>query len=156
MTSFLSASSLQRDINRKTAMMVNIAYAVLSALKVAVKETRSAPGSLKGPAVEKVMQDLLHVSQPQRYFCLTRTDFVSCLLSFPIPSSATLPVRHWGVCATALEMLLQPPKSTTWWTRLLLIASQMLVRVTPSLLDVFTLSLVVWLLASISRIYLGY
>ncbi|KAI4916154.1 hypothetical protein J4E85_010242 [Alternaria conjuncta] len=61
MTSFLSASSLQRDINRKTAMMVNIAYAVLSALKVAVKETRSAPGSLKGPAVEKVMQDLLHV-----------------------------------------------------------------------------------------------
>lgn len=63
MTSFLSASSLQRDINRKTAMMVNIAYAVLSALKVAVKETRSAPGSLKGPAVEKVMQDLLHVSR---------------------------------------------------------------------------------------------
>lgn len=63
MTSFLSAGSLQRDINRKTAMMVNIAYAVLSALKVAVKETRSAPGSLKGPAVEKVMQDLLHVSR---------------------------------------------------------------------------------------------
>lgn len=43
-------------------MMVNIAYAVLSALKVAVKETRSAPGSLKGAAIEKVMQDLLHVS----------------------------------------------------------------------------------------------
>ncbi|KAF1946540.1 HEAT repeat protein-like protein [Clathrospora elynae] len=61
MTSFLSASSLQRDINRKTAMMVNIAFAVLSALKVAVKETRSAAGSLKGPAVEKVMQDLLHL-----------------------------------------------------------------------------------------------
>ncbi|KAF1844910.1 HEAT repeat protein-like protein [Cucurbitaria berberidis CBS 394.84] len=61
MTSFLSASSLQRDINRKTAMMVNIAYAILSTLKVAVKETRSASGSLKGPAVEKVMQDLLHL-----------------------------------------------------------------------------------------------
>ena len=42
--------------------MVNIAYALLSALKVAVKETRSTPGSLKGAAVEKVMQDLLHVS----------------------------------------------------------------------------------------------
>jgi len=67
MTSFLSASSLQRDINRKTAMMVNIAYAVLSALKVAVKETRSAPGSLKGVAVEKVMQDLLHVSNLSDY-----------------------------------------------------------------------------------------
>jgi len=43
-------------------MMANIAYALLSALKVAVKETRSAPGNLKVPAVEKVMQDLLHVS----------------------------------------------------------------------------------------------
>ena len=61
-TSFLSASSLQRDINRKTAMMVNIAYALLAALKVAVKETHSASGNLKGPAVEKVMQELLHVS----------------------------------------------------------------------------------------------
>jgi hypothetical protein len=62
MTSFLSANSLQRDVNRKTAMMVNMACALLLALKVAVKETRSPPGSLKGTAVEKVMQDLLHVS----------------------------------------------------------------------------------------------
>jgi hypothetical protein len=62
MTSFLSASSLQRDSNRKSAMMVNVAFAILAALKVAVKETRSAPGSLKGSAVEKVMQELLHVS----------------------------------------------------------------------------------------------
>ncbi|KAH8726034.1 HEAT repeat protein-like protein [Phaeosphaeriaceae sp. PMI808] len=61
MTSFLSANSLQRDINRKTAMMVNMACALLLTLKVAVKETRSAPGSLKGVAVEKVMQDLLHI-----------------------------------------------------------------------------------------------
>ncbi|KAH3955539.1 hypothetical protein HBI81_036910 [Parastagonospora nodorum] len=61
MTSFLSASSLQRDINRKTAMMVNMACALLLALKVAVKETRSPSGSLKGVAVEKVMQDLLHM-----------------------------------------------------------------------------------------------
>jgi hypothetical protein len=62
MTSFLSANSLQRDVNRKTAMMVNMACALLLTLKVAVKETRSPPGSLKGTAVEKVMQDLLHVS----------------------------------------------------------------------------------------------
>lgn len=62
MTSFLSANILQRDINRKAAMMVNIAYALLSALKVAVKETRSPPGDLKGSAVEKVIQGLLHVS----------------------------------------------------------------------------------------------
>ncbi|KAF2180230.1 hypothetical protein K469DRAFT_640024 [Zopfia rhizophila CBS 207.26] len=61
MTSFLSANSLQRDANRKAAMMVNIAFALLAALKVAVKETRSAPGDLKGPAVEKVIQELLHV-----------------------------------------------------------------------------------------------
>jgi hypothetical protein len=62
MTSFLSANSLQRDSNRKSAMMVNVAFAILAALKVAVKETRSASGSLRGSAVEKVMQELLHVS----------------------------------------------------------------------------------------------
>jgi hypothetical protein len=94
MTSFLSASSLQRDINRKTAMMVNIAYAVLSALKVAVKETRSAPGSLKGPAVEKVMQDLLHVSQAICRVFSSSADSSSCLLFFQTHSSAILPVRH--------------------------------------------------------------
>jgi len=62
MTSFLSANSLQREINRKTAMMVNMASALLLTLKVAVKETKSDAGSLKGTAIEKVMQDLLHVS----------------------------------------------------------------------------------------------
>jgi len=57
-------------------MMVNIAYAVLAALKVAVKETRSAPGSLKGLAVEKVIQELLHVRNWQD--CTeTRTDICS-------------------------------------------------------------------------------
>lgn len=60
-SSFLSANSLQRDPARKAAMIINIALALLSALKVAVKETRSASGDLKGPAVEKVMQDLIHV-----------------------------------------------------------------------------------------------
>ncbi|KAF2878530.1 armadillo-type protein [Massariosphaeria phaeospora] len=69
MTSFLSANSLQRDTNRKAAMMVNIAVALLSALKVAVKETKSAPGDLKSSAVEKVMQEFLHVFviQPDPY-----------------------------------------------------------------------------------------
>lgn len=51
-------------MNRKAAMMVNIAYALLGALKVSVKETRSAPGDLKSAAVEKVIQELLHVSSP--------------------------------------------------------------------------------------------
>ena len=73
MTSFLSANSLQRDVHRKTAMMVNIAYGLLSALKVAVKETRSASGSLRGAAVEKVMQDLLHVSTYTRKVVPTYT-----------------------------------------------------------------------------------
>ncbi|KAF2274230.1 ARM repeat-containing protein [Westerdykella ornata] len=61
MTSFLAAGSLQRDVHRKSAMMVNIAYALLSALKVAVKETRCAPGDLKSSAVEKVILELLHL-----------------------------------------------------------------------------------------------
>jgi hypothetical protein len=48
-------------------MMVNMACALLLTLKVAVKETRSPSGSLKGVAVEKVMQDLLHVSKPNLF-----------------------------------------------------------------------------------------
>ncbi|OCK79552.1 ARM repeat-containing protein [Lepidopterella palustris CBS 459.81] len=61
LSSFLSANSLQRDPARKAAMMVNIAMALLAALKIAVKETQFEPGDLKGPAVERVMQELLHV-----------------------------------------------------------------------------------------------
>jgi hypothetical protein len=102
MTSFLSASSLQRDTNRKTAMMVNMACALLCALKVAAKETRAAAGSLKGLAVEKVMQDLLHVCT-----CLVSTRTISNLsrssLSCQIRTCVTLPERHLAVCAAGLE-----------------------------------------------------
>ncbi|KAF2454512.1 HEAT repeat protein-like protein [Lineolata rhizophorae] len=59
MVSFLSANSLQRDPARKAAMTVNIAAALLSTMKVAVKETRSSPGDLKAPPVEKAIQELL-------------------------------------------------------------------------------------------------
>lgn len=62
MTSFMSANSLIRDPARKAAITVNVATALLGALKVANKETLSAPGDLKGQAVEKVMEEMLHVS----------------------------------------------------------------------------------------------
>lgn len=59
----LSAQSLQRNQGRKAAMTVNIAVAFLNTLKVAVKETSSAPGDLKHGATEKIMQELLMVSR---------------------------------------------------------------------------------------------
>lgn len=98
MTSFLSAGSLQRDINRKTAMMVNIAYGLLSALKVAVKETRSASGSLKGAAVEKVMQELLHVSTP-RFWPPNSANLRRSSLFYQTRSSADWPAKPWVVSA---------------------------------------------------------
>ncbi|OAX80699.1 hypothetical protein ACJ72_04963 [Emergomyces africanus] len=55
----LSAQSLNRNPGRKSAMTVNIAVALLVTLKVAVKETPSASGSLRYPATEKVMQELI-------------------------------------------------------------------------------------------------
>jgi hypothetical protein len=82
-TSFLSANTLQRDIHRKSAMMVNIAYALLGALKVAVKETRSSPGDLKGSAVEKVIQELLHVSSSKSVDRETLTCQVFIILPDP-------------------------------------------------------------------------
>lgn len=59
----LSAQSLIRNPGRKAAMTVNIAMALLHALKVTVKETASAPGNMKSPATEKIIQELLQVSE---------------------------------------------------------------------------------------------
>ncbi|KAF2084373.1 HEAT repeat protein-like protein [Saccharata proteae CBS 121410] len=59
-SSFLSSANLQRDPARKAAMTVNIATALLGALKVANKEFPSASGDMRGSAVEKVIQELLH------------------------------------------------------------------------------------------------
>ncbi|KAK0101044.1 hypothetical protein ONS96_006274 [Cadophora gregata f. sp. sojae] len=66
---FLSAGSLQRDPGRKAAMNVNVATALFSTLKVAVKETQSPSGDLTNPAVEKLMQEILHsfVIHPDQY-----------------------------------------------------------------------------------------
>ncbi|KFY69762.1 hypothetical protein V499_09780 [Pseudogymnoascus sp. VKM F-103] len=69
MTTFLAAGSLQRDPGRKAAMNVNVATALLSALKVAVKETRSPSGDVSNPAVEKLLSEMLRgfVTQPDQY-----------------------------------------------------------------------------------------
>ncbi|KAH0543337.1 hypothetical protein FGG08_002293 [Glutinoglossum americanum] len=66
---FLAANSLQRDPGRRAAMTVNIALALLSALKVSVKETLSAPGDLRSPPVEKIIQEMLRgfVVHPDQY-----------------------------------------------------------------------------------------
>lgn len=57
---FLSSQSLQRNPGRRAAMIINIAVALLHALKAASKETESA-GRLS-PAIDKTMQELLQVS----------------------------------------------------------------------------------------------
>lgn len=62
----LSAQSLNRNPGRRSAMTVNIAVALLLTLKIAVKGTPSAPGSLRYPATEKVMQELIQVSRSFR------------------------------------------------------------------------------------------
>lgn len=62
LSSFISSGSLQRDVARRAALTVNVAVALLSTLKVSAKETSSPPGNLRGQAVEKILQELLHVS----------------------------------------------------------------------------------------------
>ncbi|KAL2271530.1 hypothetical protein VTJ83DRAFT_901 [Remersonia thermophila] len=68
-TTFLAAGSLQRDPGRKAAINVNVATALLSILRVAVKETRSPPGDVTNAAVEKLIQELLRdfVLDPDQY-----------------------------------------------------------------------------------------
>ena len=70
LTSFLSASILQRDPARKAAITVNIAIAFLSALKVAVSDTGFARGDLRSSQTEKKMQDLLRVQTPSAVFAI--------------------------------------------------------------------------------------
>jgi hypothetical protein len=66
---YTSAGSLQRDPGRKAAMTVNIASALLSTLKVAVKETQSAPGDVTNLAVEKLLQEMIRdfIVDPDQY-----------------------------------------------------------------------------------------
>jgi HEAT repeat-containing protein 5 len=66
---FTSAGSLQRDPGRKAAINVNVAVAVLSTLRVAVKETKSSPGDVTNLAVERLLQDMVRdfVIDPDQY-----------------------------------------------------------------------------------------
>ncbi|SPO02739.1 related to rat omega-conotoxin-sensitive calcium channel alpha-1 subunit rbB-I [Cephalotrichum gorgonifer] len=54
---FSSAGPLQRDPGRKAAINVNVSAAILSTLRVAVKETSCPPGDITNVAVERLLQD---------------------------------------------------------------------------------------------------
>ncbi|KXH41254.1 hypothetical protein CNYM01_04613 [Colletotrichum nymphaeae SA-01] len=56
---FMSAGPLLRDPGRKAAMNVNVSVAILSTLRVAVKETQSSRGNVTNLAVERLLQDML-------------------------------------------------------------------------------------------------
>ncbi|KAK4217903.1 hypothetical protein QBC37DRAFT_24775 [Rhypophila decipiens] len=68
-TTFVAAGSLQRDPGRRAAINVNVATALLSTLRVAVKETKSSPGDITTIAVEKLIQEQLRnfVLDPDQY-----------------------------------------------------------------------------------------
>ncbi|KAH6624733.1 armadillo-type protein [Chaetomium sp. MPI-SDFR-AT-0129] len=69
-TTFVAAGSVQRDPGRKAAVNVNVATALLSILRVAVKETKAPAGDVTNEAVEKLIQELL------RDFVLDRDQYV--------------------------------------------------------------------------------
>ncbi|KAK3357004.1 armadillo-type protein [Lasiosphaeria hispida] len=68
-TTFTAAGSLQRDPGRKAAIKVNVATALLSTLRVAVKETKSPSGNITTLAVERLIQEMLrdYVLDPDQY-----------------------------------------------------------------------------------------
>ncbi|KAK3333612.1 armadillo-type protein [Cercophora scortea] len=68
-TTFVAAGSLQRDPGRRAAINVNVATALLSTLRVAVRETKSSPGDITNIAVERLIQELLRnfVLDPDHY-----------------------------------------------------------------------------------------
>ncbi|CAI4219510.1 unnamed protein product [Parascedosporium putredinis] len=56
---FSSAGPLQRDPGRRAAVNVNVSAAILSTLRVAVKETNAPPGDITNAAVERLIQDMI-------------------------------------------------------------------------------------------------
>ncbi|KAG6040878.1 hypothetical protein E4U41_006790 [Claviceps citrina] len=70
---FASAGILQRDAGRQAAITVNVALAILSSMKVAVKETSSQSGSVANLAVERLLQDMV------RDFVLDQDQYVRSL-----------------------------------------------------------------------------
>lgn len=68
-TTFVAAGSLQRDPGRKAAINVNVGTALLSTLRVTMRETRCPPGNITNMAVEKLLQEMLRdiVLDPDQY-----------------------------------------------------------------------------------------
>jgi len=66
---FMSDEALQRSPGRKAAINVNVAVALLSTLKVAVKDTQAPSGEVTNVAVEKLLQDMIRgfVIDPDQY-----------------------------------------------------------------------------------------
>ena len=66
---FMTARSLQRDPGRKAAVTINIALALLGALKVGQSETLANSGDLKAAPVEKALDELLRtlIIDPDKY-----------------------------------------------------------------------------------------
>jgi hypothetical protein len=68
-TTFVAAGSLQRDPGRKAAINVNVGTALLSTLRVTMRETKCPPGNITHMAVEKLLQEMLRdiVLDPDQY-----------------------------------------------------------------------------------------
>lgn len=68
-TTFVAAGSLQRDPGRKAAINVNVGTALLSTLRVTMRETKCPPGNITDMAVEKLLQEMLRdiVLDPDQY-----------------------------------------------------------------------------------------
>lgn len=66
---FAAAGSLQRDAGRRAAIHVNVAAAILSTMRVAVKETSSPAGDISNIAVERLLQDIVRdqLIDPDQY-----------------------------------------------------------------------------------------
>jgi hypothetical protein len=102
---FLSSQSLQRNPGRKAAMIVNIAVALLHALKVTAKDSGSASGRLN-PVTEKVLQELLQVRHAEASVHYSPADSHRNSSLTQIQLSGQLVLKHLDDSVTVLETLL--------------------------------------------------
>lgn len=145
---FLSSPTLQRNPGRRAAMVVNVAVALLQALKVAVKEAGSAAGRLN-PATDKVLQELLQVSDMVLIAAALWLMFTRNSSSTPIQLFGQLALRRSGDYATILEIPLPIRQLIGLWTLSLRSGNPTLVLAVLLLWVVFIPRSVVWRLVCI-------
>lgn len=109
LVSFLASKSLDRDPGRKAAITVNVAVALLGALKLAANDQISS-ANLSAAPVQKTIQEILQVRSFSSFRAIA-ADEVRASYNIPTHSFAMSHMKHLGDSVVLQEMPLLGARS---------------------------------------------